>query len=166
MPVNLELKIKVRSFEKFRNILRKSKSHYKGILVQKDIYYKWKKGLLKLRIENSSSQLIKYNRDEKGMKRWSNYEILEVEGKNPENFFNNILQREAVVEKKRELYIYNNTRIHLDTVKRLGKFIELETIVIKNKKGAEKRFKEIITLLGIDQKKEIKSSYRNLIIGG
>jgi predicted adenylyl cyclase CyaB len=37
-----------------------------------------------------------------------------------------ILAPLVVVEKVREIYRYNGTQIHLDTVKNLGKFIEFE----------------------------------------
>ena len=54
------------------------------------------------------------------------------------------LKVEAVVEKKRLLYMYDNTRIHLDEVKGLGKFLELETLVLSGLKDAKNRFNKII----------------------
>jgi len=163
MAFNLELKIKIESFRKFENILKKNRAEYKGILKQKDIYYKFKHGLLKLRIENGTYTLIKYFRDEHN-KRWSNYELLELKGKHPEKYLNEILTQEVVVEKSRKLYLYNNTRIHLDEVKNLGKFLELETLLISDRKDATKRFNEIKLLLGIENVEEIRKSYKNLLM--
>lgn len=134
----------------------------KVILKQKDVYYQCNRGLLKLRIENGSYFLIKYLRDEKN-KRWSNYEILKLEGKNPEKFLNSLLNIETVVEKKRTLYLYKNTRIHLDIVKGLGKYLELETIVKKDRKIASREFEEVILFLGLDKSKQIRASYKNLL---
>ena len=71
---------------------------------------------------------------------------------------------ETIVKKKRELWLYKNTRIHLDIVKNLGSFLELETLVIKGKKDAQKRFDDIIALLHLDLKKQILASYRDLIL--
>ena len=164
MPLNLELKIKVESHTKLINTLRRINAEKKGILRQKDIYYKTGKGLLKLRIEGNSYTLIKYLRDEKG-KRWSNYELLRLEGKNPEKYLNDIFDVDTIVEKKRILYLYKNTRIHLDEVERLGKFLELETLLVSTRKDAEERFKEIIKLLDLDPTKQIKKSYKLLILG-
>lgn len=163
MPTNLELKAKVDSFRTIKGTLKKINAEYKGVLKQKDTYFKAKGFLLKLRKENGRYELIKYNRDEKGKKRWSNFELLFIEGKNPEKYLSEILKPEAVVEKSRELYMYKNTRIHLDTVKGLGKFIELETIMNKGKLDARKRFNELVDLLGLDLSKQIKTSYRFLV---
>ena len=107
--------------------------------------------------------MIKYFRDEHN-KRWSNYELLELKGKDPEKYLNEILTQEAVVEKNRKLYLYNNTRIHLDEVKNLGKFLELETLLISDRKDATKRFNEIKLLLGIENVEEIRKSYKNLLM--
>lgn len=70
----------------------------------------------------------------------------------------------VIVNKKRELYLYNNTRIHLDYVSGLGYFLELETRVLNGLKDAEKRFAEMISLLKLDNKKEIRASYKDLLI--
>ena len=59
--------------------------------------------------------------------------------------------------------MYNNTRVHLDEVKGLGNFLELETLVLSGLKDAQNRFNKIIDLLGLDIKKQIKNSYKILI---
>ncbi len=164
MPLNLELKIKVESHTKLIKALRKINAEKKGILRQKDIYYKTKKGLLKLRIEGNNFTLIKYLRDENG-KRWSNYELLRLEGRNPEKYLRDIFIIDTIVEKKRILYLYKNTRIHLDEVKGLGKFLELETLMVSTRRDAKIRFKEIINLLNLDLTKQIRKSYKLLMLG-
>lgn len=164
MPHNLELKIKVDSHVKLINLLKKMEAEYKGILVQKDIYFKVKKGLLKLRVERGTFTLIKYFRDEKG-KRWSNYELLKLNGKNPEKYFRDIFEIAAVVMKKRKLFLHDNTRIHLDDVKGLGKFLELETLLVGNRHDAQKRFTKTVRLLKLDLSKQIRSSYKTLLTG-
>ena len=165
MPVNLELKCKVDSHQIFRRVLKKSNAEYKGVIEQKDIYFKNKNALLKLRLKKNGNELIKYNRDESGKKRWSDYEILNVSGKDPEKYFCSLFEVETIVEKKRELWIYKNTRIHLDEVKNLGLFLELETLVLNGKKDAERRFNSIISLLKISAKDQILASYRDLMLG-
>lgn len=163
MPLNLELKIKLDSHKNIEKILKRNKAEFKGILNQKDVYFKTGEGLLKLRVEGKANTLIKYIRDEKG-KRWSNYELLELHGKNPEKYLERILKVEAVVEKKRKLFLYNNTRVHLDDVKGLGKFLELETLLVNGKSDATKRFIDIKKMLEIDKAVQIRTSYRNLIL--
>lgn len=163
MPLNLELKIKLTSHSNVEKILKNNGAEFKGILMQKDVYYKCKNGLLKLRIENNTFTLIKYLRDEKG-KRWSNYELLELKGKNPEKYLSEILPVETIVQKNRKLYLYDNTRIHLDTVKKLGAFLELETLLVNGKSDATLRFNKIKKMLNIENEEQIRKSYKNLLL--
>lgn len=164
MATNLEIKQPIDSFDKIKNILIENKAEDKGLLIQKDTYYKYDKGLLKLREQNGSFQLIKYNRDETGKDRWSNYELLFIEGENVEEYLSEILATECVVEKNRELFLYDNTRIHLDTVKNLGLFLELETLVFDDYEDAKSRFDNVVNLLGLNTSAQIRNSYRDLIL--
>ncbi len=164
MAENLELKLKLQSHQPVLKILKDLKADYKGLLIQKDIYYKTEKGLLKLRIEVNKHTLIFYLRDEKSKDRFSDFEILNVEGSNAEGFFGKIFNLEAIVEKNRKLFMFDNTRIHLDTVKNLGKFIELETLVLAGKKDAKKRFDRLVKILNLPLDNQIKCSYRDLIL--
>lgn len=162
MALNLELKIKVNSHKSLLEKIKSIKAEHINTINQKDIYYKVRKGLLKLRIEKKRNTLIKYLRDEKG-KRWSNFQLLRLSGDNPEKYLNDILITDTIVQKKRMLYMYKNTRIHLDSVKGLGNFLELESVVVKNKKSSEKEFNELVKLLNLDLSKQIKASYKDLI---
>ncbi|MBT8386979.1 MAG: class IV adenylate cyclase, partial [Ignavibacteria bacterium] len=128
-----------------------------------DIYYRIPAGLLKLRMENKTKTLIYYNRDENSKNRWSDFNLLKIEDDNAEKFLSKLFAIEDIVEKERQLFWFNNTRIHLDKVKKLGNFLEIETLVIKGKPDAEKRFDEIVWLLNLDLSKQIKKSYKNLI---
>ena len=162
MPLNLELKVKVNSHAKFIKSLKAAKAEYRGILKQKDVYFKVRKGIVKLRVEKNTYTMVKYFRDEKGS-RWSNYELLKLEGADPEKYIRQILDVEVVVEKNRKFWLYNNTRVHLDDVKGLGKFLELETLFTSTRRDAEKRFKDTVELLGLDLSKQIYASYKNLL---
>jgi adenylate cyclase, class 2 len=164
MPVNLELKIELKNHKDVETILKKLKAEKVNEFNQKDIYYKCKSGLLKLRIEEKGESLIKYLRDEKGKNRWSEFEVIHFSENNSEKFFKGILNTEAIVSKKRVLYMYDNTRIHLDKVKGLGYFLELETLMLKDKDDAKKRFDFIARELKLDMKKQIKKSYRDLML--
>jgi predicted adenylyl cyclase CyaB len=160
---NLELKIKVNSHSGIIELLNNINANYKGLLNQKDIYFDWDKGLLKLRVHDKSYQLIKYFRDEKKDNRFSSYELLDLSGNNVELYLSDILKPNTVVEKKRELYIYKNTRIHLDNVKGLGDFVELETVVVPGEQDVQAEFSEVVRLLNLDLDSQIRCSYRDLI---
>jgi len=164
MPVNLELKVKLKSFNSIKKLLGQIEAEFKGILNQTDIYYKTGGGLLKLRIENGGQSIIKYLREEKKQDRFSDYKVLYFSKGNAADFFKTIFKVEAVVNKKRYLYMFDNTRIHLDSVKGLGYFLELETLVVKGKADARKRYNNTIKLLELDKYEELRKSYRDLIM--
>ncbi len=164
MPKNLEIKVKLSSHKEAKSILKMNKIGFEELLIQKDIYYKVDRGILKLRIENGTQTLIFYDRNEKSKKRWSDYHLLQIDKTDANKYLNRFLDVLVIVNKKRELYLYNNTRIHLDHVSGLGYFLELETRVLNGLKDAEKRFAEMINLLKLDNKKEIRASYKDLLI--
>lgn len=164
MPKNLEIKVKLSSHKEVKTILKKNKIHFEGLLIQKDIYYKVDKGILKLRIEYDNQTLIFYDRNEKSKKRWSDFHLLKINDSNGNAYLKRFLDVLIIVNKKRELYLYNNTRIHLDYVKNLGYFLELETRVINGLKDAEKKFNQLLDMLDLRDKKEIRSSYKDLLL--
>lgn len=164
MGKNLELKIKVDEHNFVEQILKESNAEFIDTLNQKDIYYKYDNGLLKLRNVNGNGELIKYNRDELSSERWSDYEILNVDPEKAELFFRDVLKEEAVVKKVRKLWLYKNTRVHLDEVEQLGNFVELETVVKESLEEARKIFDETVELLKLDLSKQLKTSYRTLLM--
>lgn len=164
MALNLELKARVENHEAIKHILKNIGATFEKILDQKDIYYKVQDGLLKLRIENGNYSLIKYNREEEKSDRWSNYYVVKMEGTETELLFSSLFPIETEVLKKRELYLYKDTRIHIDTVENLGKFIELETVVHGEREYAKELFDEMVELLNLELSDQIRSSYRDLIL--
>lgn len=164
MAKNLEIKVKIKSHKAVKEILRTKKIQLKDILNQKDIYYKVYRGILKLRIENGNQTLIFYDRNEKSKKRWSDYYLLDLSSVDAHKYLKRFLDTTVVVKKKRELYIYKNTRIHLDFVQGLGYFLELETRVVKGLKDAEKRFDYLLNLMKLKSETEIRASYKDLLM--
>lgn len=164
MARNLEIKVKLDSHREIKNILTKNKIKRSEVLHQKDIYYKVPSGLLKLRIENGKQTLIFYERNEKSKKRWSDYFLLDINSNDADKFFDKFLERVIEVKKVRELYLFNNTRIHLDKVDKLGYFLELETRVVNGLRDAEKRFSYLVDLLDLKKYPELRNTYRNLLL--
>ena len=164
MPKNLEIKVKLSSHKEIKAILKNFKIPLEELLIQKDIYYKVDRGILKLRIENEKHTLIFYDRNEKSKKRWSDYHLLDINDIDGNKYLTRFLDVVTVVDKKRELFLYKNTRIHLDFIKGLGHFLELETRVINGLKDAEKRFNYLLELLSLNDKKEIRTSYKDLLL--
>jgi len=164
MPINLELKVRLRNPDEVLNKIKDINAEFKGELNQTDVYYKKQNGILKLRLENGTQTLIKYVRNEKSGDRWSDYNLISLEKNDAREYLKDILEEEIVVEKQRLLYLYDNTRIHLDTVNRLGSFLELETLVINGKDDAGRRFENVVELLSLDKENELRKSYRDLMM--
>ena len=164
MPLNLEIKIQLDSHESALTVIKQLPAIFVKDINQKDIYYKMQGSLLKLRVEDEGDCLIKYNRDEINPDRFSDYDVVYIKSSGSEKVFNSIFTIEATVIKKRSLYLYDNTRIHLDTVQGLGTFMEFETLVLNGMDDAKERFSFLIKKFGIDTTKQIKCSYRDLIL--
>ena len=165
MPRNLEVKLQIDNLSRLKEISLKLGAQKHALLKQKDIYYNTDKGLLKLRIMPEFSEFIFYNRNESDGERWSDYNLLKISNReNPEDFFNLLFEPVAVVEKEREVLIYDDTRIHLDRVKNLGEFLELETVVTSTLDDAKKRFNFLAEKLNLELNNQIKKSYKNLVM--
>jgi len=166
---NIEIKIKVNNFREIEKLLKLMGAKYHGVLKQKDTYFNCAKGRLKTReINNKKFELIFYQRPDGLMTKLSSYSILTLD-KARLNQLKNILSLsmgiKAVVVKSRKLWIYKNTRIHLDSVDKLGKFLELETVLVKITKSAgKKEYLEVYNLLQLKKFTKIDESYSDLLL--
>lgn len=129
---NLEIK---QSLSDFRDVicrLKKIGARHAGRLFQTDTYYSCNGGRLKIReINNKKFELISYQRPDKKRGKLSNYKVAFISKNDLEKNkrLYQIFGEKCVVKKERNLWIYKHTRIHLDKVNKLGKFLELETVV-------------------------------------
>lgn len=139
--------------------------YYVETLIQKDTYFQTEKGRLKLREEEGkSAYVIFYNRPDVLNEKISDYLFYPIE--NSKLFFSvfrNALKEEVIVEKERKLYLYKDARIHLDNVKNLGKFMEIEVIIKKDEETAHQIMNELVELLNLDKNKSICCGYREMI---
>ena len=166
---NIELKIKVDTFKKIEKSLKILGAKYEGELIQKDIYFNCTKGRLKIReINGNNFELIFYERQNRLINKLSNYFIVEFSSEEIEKIKTILslsLGIKTVVSKKRDLWLFKNTRIHLDGVNKLGKFLELETVLGKiSRKQGEKEYMEIYNSLKLSEFKKIDKSYGDLLI--
>jgi homotetrameric cytidine deaminase len=102
----------------------------RGVLRQRDTYFRTRSGRLKLREEEpGGATLIQYDRPDAARARESRYRLSRV----PEPdvlraSLDEALGTLVVVDKKRHLFLWQGVRIHLDTVAGLGSFVELEGV--------------------------------------
>ncbi|MFZ1321988.1 MAG: class IV adenylate cyclase [Ignavibacteria bacterium] len=162
---NYEIKCKIPDIAKFRKIFKNESSYLYSKELQTDIYYKVKKGRLKLRIiKNEYANLIFYERSDKTKIRTSSYIISRTNDfKQLDNILRSQFKVLTVVSKVRNIYIKENVRIHLDRLKKLGDFLEIE-IIYKDIKSAKKQMKELIEFLELNKNEFIKHSYSDMLI--
>lgn len=135
---NLEIKVRVGHLDEIKDRLQFAQ--YKDRLEQVDTYYLLGEKRLKIRQEKIMSELIFYVRSLQDGTRESRYYRIII----PQRFITAMMWVldllygvKRVVKKTRDLCVYKNTRIHLDTVVDLGLFIELETVIHDGKNDEE-----------------------------
>ena len=168
MKTLVELKAKIDNIDKVREKILKLNAEFIGKFHQIDTYFNVPKGRLKLRkVEGKPyAQLIYYERENIAAPKKSEVFILEIS--NPEEFkekTEKILGVKSVVDKVREVYVYRETKIHLDSVKGLGCFIEFEKETLESEIEETRSFLEkLMKKLEIRWENLIESSYGELIL--
>ncbi len=159
---NLELKSNCSDADKIRRLVHKLGAEYHKTMHQLDTYFTVPRGRLKLReIDGEVAQLIHYERENQHNSRYSDYEIVDIaDSAEFKNIMAVALGVRAIVDKVRELWMYGNTRIHIDNVTELGHFVELET-VITNQTDTEARAEHnfVKQMLEIDDLELVSESY-------
>jgi predicted adenylyl cyclase CyaB len=128
---NIELKVRLSGLDAARRIAQAIATKSLGRQHQIDTYFRCFRGRLKLRqIAGQSARLISYARPDEPGPKPSDYRLVPVP--DPQALkaaLEAALGVACVVDKRREIYLYENVRIHLDEVRGLGTFLELEAVV-------------------------------------
>ncbi len=166
MPTNLEIKAKYPSLAQARKISRTLGARFSGTLKQTDTYFKVKHGRLKLReINEKELELIYYRRENAPGSRYSDYTVLELQKKEAaKRVLNSLFETMVVVKKKRDLFLYKNSRIHIDSVAGLGGFVEFEVLVVRGKRQAQQLMRFLRSKFGIHSSSLIAGSYSNMLL--
>jgi adenylate cyclase class 2 len=71
----------------------------------------------------------------------------------------------AVVDKIREIYFVDNVKVHLDRVRGLGKFLEVEAFVKKgNLRQGRKQAEQMKEMFGVLPEDILAHSYSDLVL--
>jgi adenylate cyclase class 2 len=165
--LNIEIKAKCNHLSKVRNLLRKQKAVFKGLDHQIDTYFRMSSGRLKLREGNIENALIYYEREDKESPKKSDVVLCKYEpGSSLKEFLSKSLGVMAVVDKKREIYFIGNVKFHLDKVKDLGSFVEIEAIDKFGNMGVERLTQQCqfyMSLFKIREEDLVAGSYSDLL---
>lgn len=166
MPSNIEIKARVRHFEDMKSRAAKLSDVPVQVIPQEDTFFNTPQGRLKLRVLADHAELIYYTRpDQEGPKR-SDYHI--TRSNDPENL-KRVLELacgiRGVVKKIRYLYLVGQTRVHLDDVQGLGRFMELEVVMAEGQSDAEGQAiaEALMSALGVESGDLIEGAYMDMI---
>ena len=179
MGKNLEFKTQCQSLGDFYPRLTDLNAKHRETVHQTDTYFHLSTGegraisetgqpRLKLREidEGTEAWLIYYERPNQDVSRYSQYQLYKLT--DPSTFKNLLtaaLGIKTIVKKRRELWIFNNTRIHLDTVVDLGQFVELETVFQgQTETEAKEEHQHVKTTLHLDTASPVAVSYSDLVM--
>ncbi|MCL4418439.1 MAG: class IV adenylate cyclase [Actinobacteria bacterium] len=149
-------------------ITKSQKADFKGTDHQIDTYFKVKAGRLKLREGNIENYLIHYQRDNQEGPKQSDVTLFKTSSDpSLKDILTKSLEILVVVDKKREIYFIENIKFHIDKVKNLGDFIEIEAIDKEGSIGKDKLLKQCnqyMELFGIKDSDLISCSYSDLLL--
>ncbi len=137
-----------------------------GLLQQRDQFYVVPHGRLKLRtFGDGRGELIAYDRADVAHARVSDYSIYRTaNASSVDDILGRALGRAGSVEKRRHLLLLRHTRIHLDEVAELGRFVELETVADDiSDSEAEEEHSDVVGLLHLVDAARIDVAYVDLM---
>jgi len=166
--INIEIKARCTNHEKIRAILTSLNADYKGIDHQIDTYFNVNHGRLKLREGNIENALVYYERENVEGPKQSDIILYTTEsGSMLKPALTHSCGVLTIVDKKREIYFIENVKFHIDTVKDLGTFVEIEAIDEEGNIGKEKLLEQCnhyLTLFGIPETDLVSGSYSDLLV--
>jgi homotetrameric cytidine deaminase len=141
----------------------------RGVLVQRDTYFRAPSGRLKLREEgDAGATLVQYDRPDAAEARVSGYRLVAVaDAEGLREALDAALGTLVVVDKERHLLLWNGVRIHLDRVRGLGSFVELEGVAEPGSdlSAERRRVDALADALGIGPDRIVAESYSDRLLG-
>lgn len=164
--INFEFKARLKRDTVVRMALKNLRARYIGTDHQVDTYFNVPSGRLKIREGRIENALIFYQRANARRARRSKIEMMMLP---PRNSIRAILTGaigvRVVVDKRREIYFVGNVKVHLDRVRGLGKFVEVEAISRgRNLTKAREQARKFQRLFGIKASDIVPQSYSDLIL--
>lgn len=168
MHLNVEIKARCSNPQGIRSILESKGAEYSGLDHQIDTYFRVSSGRLKLREGNIENTLIFYERSDKEGPKDSKVIIYQNPfGSNLKEILMSACGELIVVDKQRHIYFIDNVKFHVDLVKDLGSFCEIEAIDKAGNIGRDRLLEQCqnyMNLLGIQEADLVSNSYSDLLL--
>ena len=177
MATNLEFKVQCQTLDSLYPRLAALNAAHRETVGQIDTYFylpaedtlsETSEPRLKLREIDASPEawLIYYERPNREASRYSQYQLCKIADPLPfKALLTAALGVKTVVKKRREVWMFNHTRIHLDSVEGLGHFVELETVFQgQTEAEAAREHRHVKTALHLEAARPIAVSYSDLVM--
>lgn len=171
MRKNIEIKARADNHAEIQSILSNLNADYKGEDHQIDTYFVVKNGRLKLREGTIENNLIFYQRENISGPKTSNFLLYKsLEPSLLKTILTDALEVFVVVDKKRHIYYVQNAKIHLDEVKDLGTFMEIEIVDMGDKNdpafdNLHTQCEHYKSLFSVKKENLLDGSYSDMIRG-
>lgn len=164
----IEIKTRCINPEEIETILQNNNARYEGSDHQIDTYFNSESGRVKLREGNIENTLIYYQRKERKGQKKSEVTLYKTTGDSNalKEILTNTLGIKIVVDKTRKIFFIKNVKFHIDKVKGLGSFVEIEAIDTTGKVGEKelkKQCNDSIHLLGLENAEFLDQSYSDMV---
>lgn len=164
---NVEIKARLSNPDHTASIAAQIADSGPVIIEQEDVFFNCSKCRFKLRtFSDKTGELIYYNRDNESQPSECNYSILKT---SDPSLIHSILTKAlgvlGIIRKSRTLYMYGQTRIHLDDVSGLGKFLEIEVVLAPGQTTSEgiDIAHSLMQRLGISESNLIDEAYIDML---
>lgn len=179
MATNLEFKVQCQSLDSFYPRLADLNATHHETVHQIDTYFYVAAEKNRVKSETceprfklreidgmTEAWLIYYERPNHDASRYSQYQLCKITDPSAlKTLLTAAFGIKTIVRKQREVWMFNHTRIHLDTVVDLGQFVELETVFQgQTETEAIDEHQHVKTTLRLDTTEPIAVSYGDLIV--
>jgi len=146
--------------------VRAAGARWAGREHQIDTYFRVAEGRLKLRETRSRAELVWYFR--RDMLRSKRSDVLMLRVPDPGSIKQTLardLGVKVVVDKVRRVYLKDNVRVHMDEVRGLGRFVEIEAVgQVKDFRRLQRQAEGMARILGLRGPDLIGGSYSDLLL--
>ncbi|HEY7168612.1 MAG TPA: class IV adenylate cyclase [Candidatus Binatia bacterium] len=167
MPRNVEIKARIESIAALVPKVAAIAAHGPTKITQEDIFFRCETGRLKLRtLSDEDGELIFYRRANETGPKESVYISAPISRPGSLRQVLSCAYGEVGrVEKTRFVYLVGRTRIHLDDVRGLGQFLELEVALNEGEKTEQgiMEAEKLMERLGIENPQLIDRAYVDLL---
>lgn len=166
--INVEIKARCGDPARVRRILAARQADFKGTDRQIDTYFNVRRGRLKLREGTIENGLVFYERPDRKGPKTCDVRLVPTDaasGRAIKALLTAALGVRCVVDKRREIYFIGNVKFHIDRVRKLGTFVEIEARDAGGRYGTRKlraQCASYLKQLGIEAGELISGSYAEM----